>query len=120
MKYRILDNDGDYMFGKGNQHITYGIHAVAQAIRTRLLLLKGEWWEDLEDGLPLFQDILGRAGTGERLLLVDSIIKERIVKTKNVINIESFSSSYEQRKYSVQAIVNTRFGKLTLNEQDII
>lgn len=119
MRYRILDTDGDYTFGRGNQDITYGIHAVAQAIRTRLLLLKGEWWEDLENGLPLFQEILGQKGNNDRIMIVDSIIRERIATTKNVLSIKEFSSSFEDRNYVFSCTVDTRFGELTLRDEKL-
>ena len=119
MRYRILDADGDYQFGKGQQHYTYGVYAVAQAIKTRLLLLKKEWWEDLEDGLPLFQDILGKQGTKDNLYITDTLIKERIIGTPNVLNITDFSSTYENRKYSFSCTVNTKFGELKLTNQTI-
>lgn len=119
MRYRILDVDNDYSFGRGNQNITYGIYAVAQAIQTRLLLLKGEWWENLDNGLPLFQDILGHRGTGDRIMLVDSIIKERIANTKNVIGVREFSSTYENRSYAYSCKVDTRFGELNLQNEKV-
>ena len=55
MRYRRLDNDGDYTFGAGGADMLIDIEACAQSIRTRMWLLFGEWWEDLTDGLPLFQ-----------------------------------------------------------------
>ena len=54
MIYRMLDADGDYVFGRSKHAYLEGVEAVAQAIKTRLLLLYAEWWEDREDGLPLF------------------------------------------------------------------
>jgi len=110
MKYRILDLNDDYSFGRGQQNLTYGIYAVTQAIKTRLNLLKGEWWENTEEGLPLFQSILGQIGTSNNLSIADSLVKERIIGTQDVISIESFSSTYENRSYSFSCTVNTKYG----------
>lgn len=115
MKYRKLDENGDYSFGRGQQNLTYGSYAVVQAIKTRMKLLKEEWWEDKEDGLPLFQDILGKLGTDENIVIVDSIIKARILGTQDVISIEEFSSTYENRKYSYECKVNTKYGTIPLS-----
>jgi hypothetical protein len=113
MKYRILDENDDYSFGRGQQNLTYGSYAVAQAIKTRLLLLKNEWWEDIEDGLPLFQEILGKTATKQNI--VDSLIKERILGTKDVTSIDEFSSSYEDRAYSFECKVNTKYGTISVS-----
>lgn len=112
MKYRILDPNGDYQFGHSMQDITYGTYAVAQAIKTRLMLLQGEWWEDLQNGLPLFQQIIGQPGSQQNIDIVDSLIKERIAGTENVTSISDFTNSYESatRSYSFQCKVQTPFG----------
>ena len=34
LKYRMLDNDGDYSFGNNDQDYTSGIDAIAQAVQT--------------------------------------------------------------------------------------
>lgn len=119
MKYRILDADGDYSFGKSQQNITYGIYAVSQAIKTRLKLLRGEWWENVGEGTPLFQEILGARASPERKLLVDSIIKDRIVNTANVLGIRDFSSMLENRKYSFECIVATKYGDISVGDIDL-
>ncbi|MDU2894447.1 MAG: hypothetical protein E7B53_04800 [Clostridium sp.] len=114
MRYRMLDIDGDYQFGKGQQNFTYGTYAVAQAIKTRLKLLKGEWWENTSEGLPLFEQIIGVNGSQDDLYLVDSIIKERIIGTENVKSIESFKSEYINRAYTFSCVVNSKFGEVTV------
>lgn len=110
MKYRILDVNGDYSFGRGQQNLTYGSYAVAQAIQTRLKLLKGEWFEDTGDGLPLFQSILGQPGTSNNLSITDALIKERIIGTQDVTSIDNFTSNYDNRSYSFNCSVNTKYG----------
>lgn len=115
IKYRILDINGDMQFGRGQQDLTYGSDAVAQAIKTRLLLLKGEWWEDAEDGLPLFQQILDTPNSTQNLNVVDSIIKQRILGTPNVLSIQEYTSSYDNRTYSFNCKVNTTYGTITVS-----
>lgn len=118
MRYRILDENNDYSFGKGQQSITYGVYAVKQAIQTRLLLLKGEWWENIHEGLPLFQDILGTPGTISNIAIVDSLIKDRIIKTPDVRGIKNFSSKLEQRKYIFSCTITSVYGEINL-EMDL-
>jgi hypothetical protein len=115
MIYRALTKDGDYSFGAGRQNLLQGAAAVAQAILTRLKLLRGEWWEDLSDGLPLWQEILGKRQPKE---FVDSLILERITGTPNVREVIEYESAWdnETRRYTFTARVNTAFGDITLPE----
>jgi len=111
MIYRVLDSNGDYSFGKGSQDFLADAAAVAQAIKTNILLLQGEWWENIGEGLPLFQSILGQSGTTEHLKAVDAIIRDRISSTKGVSSIQNFSSTYENRRYSFSCTVTTTVGQ---------
>lgn len=111
MIYRALDSNGDYTFGQNTNNFLRASEAVAQAIKTKLLLLSAEWWEDQADGLPLFQKILGRTSTRT----ADMLIRSRIMETPNVIGIESFNSSIVQRNYSMQAKINTMFGTVEVS-----
>jgi len=108
------DAQGDYTFGKNKQNFISGVLAVSQAIKTRLLLLKNEWWEDQEDGLALFQSILGQPGTPDKLNAADLLIQDRIINTLDVTGIESFLSTYENRQYSISCVVNTKYGNAKL------
>lgn len=117
MIYRMLDEGGDYVFGRGKHAYLEGAEAVAQAIKTRLLLLYAEWWEDREDGLPLWERILGSSGSDENLRAVDAIFTERISGTKGVIAITWYNSSFDRdaRKYSFQAVVQTLYGTVLVS-----
>lgn len=117
IRYRKLDQNGDYTFGKGQQCLTYGTYAVGQAIQTRLKLLKGEWFEDISLGLPLFQNILGQIPTEDNLSIADSQIKSQILNTPDVTGIESFSRDYDSvnRQYTYTATVNTKYGTITVS-----
>jgi hypothetical protein len=117
MRYRKVDENGDMTFGKGLQNYTYGLYAVKLAIESRMKLLYSEWWEDQEEGLPLFEKILGVTGSPDNIALVDSIIKERITGTTDVTGIESFSSSWDSstRTYKYTAKVNTKYGTTTVS-----
>ena len=103
MKYRRLDDNGDYRIGSNSQDFLLNDDAVAQAIITNLKLLKGEWWEDLGKGLPLFQNILVSNGSSDSIKIIDLLIKQNILSVKNVSRILSYESSYDvkTRTYTV-------------------
>jgi hypothetical protein len=110
MIYRKLDSNGDYSFGRGGQDFHSGTVAVAQAIKTRLLLFSSEWWEDLEQGLPLFQNILGASGSPESLNGVDLLIQERITGTSGVKSLSNYTRSFDNRELSISCNVTTIYG----------
>lgn len=114
MIYRRLDENWDYTFGNGKGNFISGVDAVAQAIATRLKLFMGEWWADRNDGLPLFQSILGYAGKNKET--VDRLITERILGTQNVTGIKGITSSYspDTRAYQFSATVDTAFGSVVV------
>lgn len=117
MIYRMLDSDGDYVFGRGKHAYLEGIDAVAQAIKTRLLLLYAEWWEDREDGLPLWEQILAAPGSQDSLNAVDLIFKERIEGTTGVLSLLGYESDFDRdnRKYTFKAAVETMYGDLIIS-----
>ena len=114
MIYRRLDANGDYTLGRKNEFVS-GVEAVTQAIYTRLWLWQGEWWEDIQAGLPMLQRILGFRNTQAA---ADILIRARIAETEGVLDIISFSSSFNEqsRAYSCSAEVNTVYGTVSISE----
>jgi hypothetical protein len=94
--------------------------AIAQAIQTRMLLFRGEWWENIKDGLPLWQQILGQRIKNKGIIdriLVDRIKGLRMPNTRlaitSVLNVSSTHNS-ETREYKFNSVVNTVYGKLVV------
>lgn len=54
-----LGADGDLVVDS-DVHFTRGLPAIVQGIRIRTLMFRGEWFLNLDEGVPYFQDILGR------------------------------------------------------------
>lgn len=109
MRYRKLDSGGDYVLGRRDE-LYEGTEAVAQAVKTRLLLLLGEWWENPEDGTPLFEEVLGkRFRTDEQPDSVDLVFSERINSTQGVTDITNFESKIdpETRTYTARITIKT-------------
>lgn len=114
MLYRRLDADGDYCFGKSRNDFLTANEAVAQAIKTRLYLLYGEWWEDITDGLPLWEKIIGSGAGAQNVAAVDIIIRDRILGTVDVTGLPAFESRVTDRKYDFACMVTTTYGDLYL------
>lgn len=113
LKYRKRDENGDYVFGHGDDDFLYGLDAMAQVIRTRLGAMRGEWWEGDETALPYFDEILGAAATEQNKDAIDLMIIERIMDTVGVTGVSDIASSFVDRRYSFTCKVQTLYGETT-------
>jgi len=114
IRVRKLDENWDPVYGNGQNDYLLDGNAVVQIIESRLRLFLGEWWENLNEGLPMWQKILGVKGTSK--LIVDRLIQKRISGTIHVTGIESFESTFdiETRSYECLAKVYTEFGTVVV------
>ncbi len=83
-------------------------------MKTRLRLLLGEWWENTADGLPLFEEIVGRFfSTMGGIERVDLIFADRIMGTQGVAEIKEFNSELNPntRVYSAAITVVTIYSE---------
>lgn len=113
MQYRKLDEDGDYTFGHGPADmLTDSPETVGQAVATRLRLLAGEWFLDLQEGTPYETHILGKHTQDT----YDRIIRARILETEGVNEIIEYESIYdgETRTLAVVCSINTTYGETTV------
>jgi hypothetical protein len=109
MIYRKLDSDDDYTFGQGAGNFYKDQpEAVAQAVKTRLGLIQGEYFLDLEAGTPYDSKIIG-AG---KVSSYDQAIQEVILNTLGVTGIISYSSGVNPttRSAVVNCTINTIYG----------
>ncbi len=107
--------DGD-IATSGNQFIS-GIDEIAQTVKTRLRLFLGEYFRDVREGTPWFQQILGKP---ESISAANAVIAQRISRTPGVQELIGFEVSFDvaTRKYTIRAEILTPFGatQITLNE----
>lgn len=126
MLYRRQDKNGDYILGQGTSQFLTGVDAVAQAILTWIKLLYGEWWENVNEGTPLWQSILGQPGSEDNLNSIDNIIKDRILSVRQdgislVSSIDSYERTYNTntRSYNFTAIVTTIYSESVVITQEL-
>lgn len=113
MRYRKLDANGDYSFGQGLMNFYIDdVNTIAQSIKTRLLLMEGEWFLDVTEGTPYSTQILGK----NKQPTYDHAIRQRILGTQGVTSIESYSSTVENRQLTVSATVNTIYGPVIIEQ----
>lgn len=123
MTVRKLNQDTGDIETSGTQFIG-GREEIAQTIQTRLRLFLGEYFRDIQDGTPWFQQILGKFSN---LNIAEALLRNRILETEGVVKLLTFSMDYglETRKLTVTSSVLTTYGDLeivydgTINESGI-
>ena len=115
MKYRRLDGDGDMVIGHGNaDYLNDTPECVAQAVVTRLRLLRGEWFLDLTEGTPYAPVVLGK----HTRATYDFALRQRVLETEGVTDIEEYESIFngETRTLTVNIRINTVYGPAQVQE----
>jgi hypothetical protein len=111
MRYRALDANGDYTFGRGSANFLVDTPAaVGQAVKTRLGLMAGEWFLDVTEGTPYGTEILG----AHTQATYDAAVRARVLDTPGVLSITSYSSSNVNRSLRIQMTIETIYGRLAL------
>ena len=101
MIYRKLTNSGDSSFGNNSNDFLKGNEALAQAIKTRILLFYREWWEDLNNGIPMFQNIIGQVNSANIQLALESVLTKRIREFDEVKTIKYEDVNIDSKTRSV-------------------
>jgi hypothetical protein len=116
---QILDPNWEPQWGEGQANFLTDIDAVAQIIATRLKMFQGEWWASLTDGLPLWQQILGRGMGLRQQQAIVLLITTRITTTPFVTGISNVQASFDanMRSFSFSATVQTQFGSIAVSNQ---
>ncbi|CNL24395.1 Uncharacterised protein [Yersinia frederiksenii] len=116
MRYRREDENGDYTFGQGNNtFLIDSPEAVAQAVKTRFELWRGQWFLDLTEGTPYIQSVLGKQRSDVYILA----IRERILDTQGVNSIVDFKTNYtgDTRRVTFTATIDTIYGTTTVTSE---
>lgn len=109
MRYRKLSPTGDYQFGNGQLDFWRDQpEAVAQSVRTRLLLWLGEFFLDIREGTPYFQGILGKHSKTE----ADVTIQDRVLGGQGVVDIQNYASDIDPitRRLTASFDLDTIYG----------
>ena len=88
MIYRNKTDNGDYCFGNNKQDYVSGSGAVALAIKSKILLFYGEWWEDKSIGIPMFQSIIGQSNRQSVIAALQQFLKNRILEIPQVVSVD--------------------------------
>jgi hypothetical protein len=95
---KLDDLTGDLVIENADLVLTTGSDAVRQHLLQRLRTFMGEWFLNLDAGLPYFQNILIK---DPNLNAIDGVIKNVIIDTPGVLELLSFDMNYDS---STQAL----------------
>lgn len=104
-----LDGNHDVFLRGGQIALAEGPDFVVQAIRTRLLLYRGEWWLDTASGVPWFQEILKAPANIPR---TESTLRRTILETPGVTGLTLFDLTFDRARRDLRVTfeVQTEFG----------
>lgn len=86
MRVRRLDKNGDWTFGSGRSNYATGSEAIYQCVLTALLSFRGDWFLDLEHGIPWFNYLRKNPD----LMAMESSVKNTVLGVAGVERITDF------------------------------
>lgn len=94
-----------------------GSNPVQQDLSQRLRMFQGEWFLDTSAGVPILQEILVK---DPNLGQVDAIVQNTILSTPGVLQLASYSSTYDRmrRRARFEFVVVTQYG--TVQYSDVL
>jgi hypothetical protein len=106
---RRLDSNWDMTFGHGLFDYARDQEAVSQNVKTRLQLLREEWFLDVDAGVPYLQEIMVKPAN---VPLTKALLKQTIIETEGIDELRSFEMLYDNttRHVTVNATVTTIYG----------
>lgn len=116
MQYRALTDEGDYTFGNNQYDYLSGDEAIAQAIKTRLLLFYGEWFENIDIGIPYFQSILGQVSDDSLKISIVQLVSQRLLEINEIQNVDSVVIQTNGRQLLLQITVTTVYNTSVTTE----
>ncbi len=116
MRYRKWTDGGtDVSFGHGKaDYWQDDPRGVAQAVVSRLRLLREEWFLDLQEGTPYVGGVWGK----HTMKTYDNVIRARILGTEGVTAITAYESIYDgdTRRVTISADIDTAYGQASIQE----
>lgn len=115
---RITETTGDIELVSGDLILTVNEETIDQHVRANLRSFKGEWFLNLDDGVPYYQEILKK---NQSPVIVDAILKEAILNSYGVTELTAFDIKVdtETRKLFLTFEVNTIEGFLSFENLEL-
>jgi hypothetical protein len=105
----------DLVISRYDLQLQNGIDLMRQRYKQSLLFFMGEWYLDVTDGVPYYEEILKKAPDQ---ITVESVLKQAILETPGTTELLSFLVTYTNniRRYQLDFSTATIFGNITMSE----
>lgn len=96
-----LTKEGDLDLSNLDLNLVDSSLQIGQNMAIRLRFMLAEWFLDITQGIPYYEEILVKSPNQNR---VETILKDEIINTDGVLELISFSAQYNQsqRKYTAE------------------
>jgi len=107
----LSESDGDLDTTGGQLHFALGSIGVRQLLDISISTFLGEWFNNLEQGVPYFQELLGHKFRQVRAL---SIFRDATLTSLAVTGIDKLTVNFNTstRKLDVDIVAITELGKV--------
>jgi hypothetical protein len=109
--------EGDLALENGDLVIVTGPEQIRQAIQSRFRMFLGEWFLDLREGVPYFQDILIKSPDEQ---VIRSVFRRVLQTTPGVLEITLFEliRNREERELRFRFECLVEGGRVTVTPED--
>ena len=107
MKFRNLDENNDWTFGKGLNNYARDNKAIGLNIKTRIKSWVGDCFFDTGAGI----DWINRLGSKDQRELLELDLRNIILQTEGVASILEFSTNLENRNFTADYSVQTIYSE---------
>lgn len=96
----VLDENNDITFKNGDLNLFEETDPllIAQRLEIKLRLNKGEWFLDINQGIPWQQEILSK---NNQRNLADTYIRRTIISDEDIKSITQYTATFNNGVYSV-------------------
>lgn len=110
-----LDEQCQLVFLRCGQDEQTDQEIIAQALRSRFMFSKGEWFLDLDEGLPWLERIIRKQPD---LTVIEDVFREVITDTRGVASVKSIGIDFDRgaRKLTIKFQAVTDRGQLVTEE----
>lgn len=115
MRFRGIDSNGDWIFGKGRNSYLTDNEALMMNIKTRLLEFLGDCFFDMEKGIDWW-NLLG--GKNLRKILVD--VQRTILRSYQVKKIVNLDYTLTNRKLSITISIEFLDGEILTDTVEVL
>jgi len=109
----LLDKSGDIALINGKIQLTKD---KAQAVKIRLKTIRGEYFLDVNIGVPYFTEIFTKRNKKER---IDMLIKSELSRIKDFVKFDSFVSEINEKTYEYKANIQFKNKEIVSLEESL-